>query len=81
MCVKNAQEFDAFSVSEHHLKGSKLKEEAKTLEERGWRTTWTPARSSQKSAEGTTGGTAWIRPSCYHTTEFMQLSNGEKATG
>ena len=73
---EKAAEFDAIGVAEHHLRGKKLKEETAELSGRGWRASWTPARPSRRSAEGTTGGTGWIRPSCYCTTEFLQLSGG-----
>ena len=76
---EKAMEFDAVGVSEHHLMGKKLKDTRAKLEEAGWRTTWSQARPSRRSAEGTTGGTAWIRPACYCTTEFLQLSGGGSA--
>ncbi|CAK0866568.1 unnamed protein product, partial [Prorocentrum cordatum] len=57
------REYDLVACNEHHLRGPAAEIEASRLMQDGWRShgTWTPARQSPRSTNGTLGGACILR--------------------
>ena len=69
-------QFDAIVLCKHHLQATGCDVERTRLLTPGWRSKWTLATLTGRSAAGTHGGTAWLRRIAYTTTEFLPDEQG-----